>query len=151
MCAVSRAPEATSDVVTIQRLTIATGSDDVGPGTSEAVVRDFDTVSQVALEIARRTGRVTNMNLREVAAITPDEAREVFQALMDDGLLARRGVKRGTHYVLPDPDEPSGLTPADLEPVHAGPADRSPAPLPPSPAPSRSADTPLRRLLRRGR
>lgn len=62
--------------------------------------QDFDGAASKALQIARTTGRVTNTNLREMTAITSGEARDVLQALVRDGVLARRGVRRGTYYVL---------------------------------------------------
>ncbi len=52
---------------------------------------DFDEVAQAALDIARRTGRVTNLALREVVPITPEEARAVLQTLVERGELARLG------------------------------------------------------------
>ena len=58
------------------------------------------------MDIARRTGRVTNMTLREVAGITSDDARDVFADLIERGILARRGVKRGTYYVLAEASDP---------------------------------------------
>lgn len=54
---------------------------------------------EAALEIARNTGRVTNATLREVAEIDQVEARAVLTTLVDEGKLARRGVRRGSHYV----------------------------------------------------
>jgi len=38
--------------------------------------------------------------LRELVPITAGEAREVLQSLVRDGLLASRGVRRGTYYIL---------------------------------------------------
>jgi hypothetical protein len=93
------------DVVEVPRLVIAPGhpgEDGAGPDHGD----DFETVAQVAVDIARRTGRVTNSTLREVAAISAEEAREVFRLLMERGELVRCGVKRGTHYIVPDGDEP---------------------------------------------
>ena len=62
--------------------------------------QDFEMIAQAALDLAGRLGRVTNLALREVAPISPEEAREVFTYLMSRGILHRRGVKRGTYYVL---------------------------------------------------
>lgn len=85
---------------------------------------DRAALGELALDIARRTGRVTNMTLREVASLDSEEARAVFEHLMAEGRLVRRGYKRGTHYVLPEPADSA-----------AEPGDR---------------DSALRRLLRRG-
>lgn len=105
---------------------------------------EFEELAQAAVDIARRTGRVTNMTLREAAAVTPDEAREVLTALVKRRELVRRGAKRGTHYVLP---EPSGDGPVP----EATPAASPPgAPALPTHSGDRSADSALRRLLRRG-
>jgi hypothetical protein len=103
----------------------------------------LEELGQAALDLARRTGRVTNMTLREAASITSDEAREVFQLLLDRGDLVRRGVKRGTHYVLPEPPAVAEETPMPRSPRDT--EDQAP---PPEPLPSETA---LRRLLRRSR
>jgi hypothetical protein len=59
-------------------------------------------LSELALDLARRTGRVTNGGLRElVPGLTSDEARAVLTGLLNRGRLERRGEKRGTHYVIP--------------------------------------------------
>jgi len=101
---------------------------------SASRIADLDTVGEVALDIARRTGRVTNMSLREVIPITAEEAREVFAVLMVEGALARRGVKRGTYYVLGDARDPEALTVTPSETASG----------------RESADSGLRRFLRRG-
>ncbi len=88
--------------------------------------RDFEVVGEVALDIARRTGRVTNMTLREVVPVTSPEARAVLTGLLSRGALERRGSKRGTHYVIPDA---SGTRNSSMSPTESA----------------------LRRLLRRGR
>ncbi len=146
-----RPPLASPDVVAIHRMTISDDSDQVAGPAGSVVARDFDTVARVALDIAWRAGRVTNADLRELVAITSDEAREVFQALMKNGALARRGVRRGTYYVIPEgipqpADADQVVAPAVAEP---GAPRSSPAP---APVPShRSSDTALRRLLHRSR
>jgi hypothetical protein len=124
--------------------------DAVGPRNGPDATADLMAIGEVALDIARRTGRVTNMTLREVVPVTSDDAREVFAFLMAQGALARRGVKRGTHYVLADgggtEDGPSGEPPRP-EPASSG------LPAPPAFArPSEtSSDSALRRLLKRRR
>lgn len=144
----SRDLEPVPDLQMIERLSVVSDSDDPSARTHD---RDFDTVAQVAVDIARRAGRVTNMSLREVAAITSDEAREVFKSLLDEGVLVRRGVKRGTHYVLAE-DGPSDQE-AAVRVVPEPPSSASATP--PTErirTPARSAnETPLRRLLRRNR
>jgi len=82
-------------------------------------------IAEVAIDIARRTGRVSNLTLREAVGISAEEAREIFNELTAKGALVRRGTKRGTHYVLPDATE--------------------------VPSPVRQVDTALRRLLGRSR
>jgi hypothetical protein len=93
-------PQPSPDVVREDQLAVASPGVD-----SRAPIRgpDFDLVAQAALDIARRTGRVTNIALREVVSIESDEAREVFKDLVERGALVRRGVKRGTYYVLAEP------------------------------------------------
>jgi uncharacterized protein DUF6339 len=130
------APQPSPAVVRVETVTLAAPD----KGGREAVARhaqEFDTIAQVALDIAQRTGRVTNMTLREVVPITSDEAREVFAALMDRGALVRRGVKRGTYYVLADASDPEGTS--------------SMVALPETPSAARQDDSALRRLLRRPR
>ena len=144
------------DVVELQPLDIAVPSSQAPESLVEAArVMNFDEVAQAAMDIARRTGRVTNMTLREVVPfITSEEAREVLHVLVQRNELARRGVKRGTHYIIPaelDAIKPTTAAPSD---GRRGPASD---PIPPAPQPSagrprqRAAETALRRLLRRTR
>jgi hypothetical protein len=138
----SALPRVSQGVVAIERMTMS--EDEPVPGSSKSTVTpDFENVAQTALGIARRVGRVTNTNLREIVPITSGEAREVLQTLVSEGLLARRGVRRGTYYVLADsadsvdkawpPQTPTETT--ELSEMDA------------SAATSESA---LRRILRRG-
>lgn len=92
-------PPVSSGVTVIERMTItdeATGS----PASADELNPDFDVATSKALAIARGVGRVTNTSLRELVPITSGEAREVLQSLVRDGLLASRGVRRGTYYIL---------------------------------------------------
>jgi hypothetical protein len=91
---------------------------------------------EIALGIARRTGRVTNVTLREVVAIEADDARRILQDLVARGELRRRGQTKGTYYVLSAEDAAGAETPA---------------PAPGAPPPRPSVPGALRRYLRRGR
>ncbi len=91
-------PPVSAGVIVVERMTISDGD---GAGTStDGVSPDFETAASTALSVARRVGRVTNTSLRELVPITSAEAREVLQSLVRDGLLASRGVRRGTYYIL---------------------------------------------------
>jgi hypothetical protein len=127
----------------IEREVIATAEPSTPAESAPSGSISLEELGQAALDLARRTGRVTNMTLREVAPITSDEAREVFQLLLDRGDLVRRGVKRGTHYVLPEPP-----TVPEETPMPGSPRDTQDQAPPPGPLPSETA---LRRLLRRNR
>jgi hypothetical protein len=70
-------------------------------GSDEELPVEVSELYEIALAIARRTGRVTNVMLREVIPIEPDDARRVLQDLVARGELRRRGQTKGTHYVLP--------------------------------------------------
>lgn len=94
-------PPVSPGVTVIERMTI-TDEDSVGSTAVEEVNPDFDTAASKALSIARGVGRVTNTSLRELVPITSGEARQVLQSLVRDGLLASRGVRRGTYYILSD-------------------------------------------------
>lgn len=94
-------PPVSPGVTVIERMTIADETT-VSPASAEEVNPDFDVATSKALAIARGVGRVTNTSLRELVPITSGEAREVLQSLVRDGLLASRGVRRGTYYVLTD-------------------------------------------------
>lgn len=147
-------PEVTPVPTVVLPAAAAMGDDTNGGGAA----RDLDTICDAALGIARRTGRVTNMTLRETAPISSDQAREVFSLLIRRGALVRRGVKRGTYYVIPDesgtasaPTPPHGSEP----PPSLAPPSRPPPPRPRSPSPPparmRPAEAALRKLLKRGR
>jgi len=94
-------PSVSPGVTVIERMTI-TDEDSVGSTATVEVNPDFDIAASKALSIARGVGRVTNTSLRELVPITSGEAREVLQSLVRDGLLASRGVRRGTYYILSD-------------------------------------------------
>ncbi|MFN8228935.1 MAG: hypothetical protein U0R18_19690 [Mycobacterium sp.] len=93
-------PHVSPGVTAIDRITIPETAGSVG--SAPAASPEFDSVAKTALAIARNAGRVTNTSLRELVPITAGEAREVLKALVQDGLLASRGVRRGTYYVLSD-------------------------------------------------
>jgi hypothetical protein len=99
------APPPSTGVIAIERLSIEY-ADDGSEASGNRDVQTFDTVAGIALDIARRTGQVTNTGLRQMVPITAEEAREVLQSLVADGILARRGVRRGTHYVLVEQSQP---------------------------------------------
>lgn len=94
-------PPVSPGITVIERVTI-TDEDSVGSTAAQEVNPDFDIAASKALSIARGVGRVTNTSLRELVPITSGEAREVLQSLVRDGLLASRGVRRGTYYILSD-------------------------------------------------
>jgi hypothetical protein len=145
-------PESSSDVVSISRMTISSERPDVAwaPEADPHLADDFDTVAEVALDIAQRAGRVTNEELRAVVPISTDEARAVFRALMATGALVRRGVKRGTHYVIPEQgDVADRVIPGPLGPAAPASSGQIQEPAPTPTASDRSTDTALRRLLRR--
>ncbi|MDX1883240.1 DUF6339 family protein [Mycolicibacterium sp. 120270] len=96
----SSSVEPSAGVVRIPRITIGDVAFPPRPPADSMRDQDFDGAAATALQIVRTTGRVTNTNLREMVAITSGEAREVLQALVRDGRLARRGIRRGTYYVL---------------------------------------------------
>lgn len=98
-------PSVSPGVTVIERLTISDEAT-MSPATAEEVNPDFDIATSKALAIARGVGRVTNTSLRELVPITSGEAREVLQSLVRDGLLASRGVRRGTYYILSESASP---------------------------------------------
>lgn len=93
-------PPVNPGVIVVERMTIA--DEDSASAAAEEVNPDFEFAASNALSIASRVGRVTNASLRELLPITSGEAREVLQSLVRDGLLASRGVRRGTYYILND-------------------------------------------------
>jgi hypothetical protein len=152
-------PAASPEVTELPQLEIGVPAVEPPSSLAESAHADnFDDVAQAALDIARQTGRVTNISLREVVPmITAAEARDVLRTLIERGELVRRGVKRGTHYVIPDEETP-GLPVAEPQPTPPKPTP-SPASVPPPapvpryvpPPPRRASETALRRLLRRMR
>lgn len=146
-------PAPSPDVRPLPRLAL-TPPTDTPPATltESAHAVNFDEVAEAALSIAQRTGRVTNTSLREVVpVITSEEARDVFRVLIERGALVRRGVKRGTHYVIPDEMDGTG-SPEVRVAATAAPAPPSPPlAIPPPPRQHRQSETALQRLLRRMR
>ena len=53
-----------------------------------------------ALDFMRQNGAIRSGEYQKLTGIVPDTARRDFDELMDKGLIAVRGVGRGTHYVL---------------------------------------------------
>lgn len=141
----SAAPGPSPSVTPIERLVVARSDGPDGERVTSAASSppDFDSVAEIALDLARRTGNVTNMKLRELTNITSDEARDVFRHLVDKGVLVRRGAKRGTHYVLAD--VPSNAAVATEAESTASPA------RPERPAAGGRPESALGRLLRRRR
>lgn len=91
---VQRAPELSASVEILE-------ANGLSPSSSDEEVNDAE-ASIVAIDIARRTGRVTNSVLREVVpGLDAEGARQVLTRLTEQGRLERRGAKRGTHYVPP--------------------------------------------------
>jgi hypothetical protein len=74
----------------------------------------------------------------------------VFRELMERGQLVRRGVKRGTHYVLPDAQIASSDAAVSPEPERAAREEES-TQIVAAVARGRPSDTALRRLLQRRR
>jgi hypothetical protein len=137
-------PDVSPDVTDVPVLAVAESVTVRGPSAGRHVM-EFEEVARAAIEVARRTGRVTNTTLREVAPITSDEAREIFQYLIGRKELVRRGTKRGTHYVIPEgqPDETDGRLGAPDEHDRRSPVEARTR--------ERSSEAALRHLLRRTR
>lgn len=93
-------PSVSPGVTVVDRITIT--DRDSATTAQHGMNPDFASAASKALSIARAVGRVTNSSLRELVPITSGEAREVLQSLVRDGLLASRGVRRGTYYILTD-------------------------------------------------
>jgi hypothetical protein len=83
--------------------------------------------AEVAISIAEKTGRVTSVTLREALAMRPQDARAVLTALVDLGILARRGVRRGTHYVIASETDTTPEVGSDEGDAEPGPTDSHPA------------------------
>ena len=137
---VVKSVEISDGVERVARAPVLDTPPEAPPEASESAAAELDDLFEVALGIARRTGRVTNSALREVAPIDPVAARRVLQGLVDRGSLARRGQAKGTYYVLPN------------APLHAG-EDKAAQSLAPPGAPAwvPAAEKTLRRFLSRRR
>ena len=142
-------PSPSAGVVAITRLTIPERPDVAwSPPHQADPADDFETVAQAALDIAQRAGRVTNEGLRDIVAISAEEARHVLRTLVARGALVRRGVKRGTHYMIPEQVE---AVPDASPPGTGAEATDSTIQKDIGDSPLRIPDSALRRLLRRGR
>ena len=76
-----------------------------------------DQIGLIAVDLAQRTGRVTNESLRDLLHITSVEARRILQDEVRLGRLEQRGQKRGTYYSLPTDTSVDPGAPVDAEPV----------------------------------
>jgi hypothetical protein len=109
------APDPSSVVTRLAPLVLTPTPAPDSPRVDVRRAEEIEAIGEVALDIARRTGRVTNMALREVASITAAEAREVFGLLVSRGALVRRGTRRGTNYVVPETPASSAAPGGELE------------------------------------
>jgi hypothetical protein len=124
------APTPSDGVETVERAPVAAVASEAGSNGHAITEEDDAELFEVAIDIARRTGKVTNASLRQLSGVEPLVARRVLQRLVDREDLARRGKAKGTYYVLPEvaPDEVSAISTETRQ---------------------ASSDTALRRLLRR--
>ena len=89
-----RSPDEAIVPVTLSDLSRREASSEPDLSTAE------DEAATVALAIAARAGKVTNMMLREASGLDHRGARRVLLTLVDRGLLEQRGERRGSHYVV---------------------------------------------------
>jgi hypothetical protein len=147
------APAPSMEVQVLEKVVIAAPDRQVEdrPVGEQDNMAEFTMVAQAALAIARRTGRVTNATLREAVPISADDARQVLKVLTAEGVLESRGARRGTHYVVPDPDEarPGQAVGHQVEEPADGSEDGQPSLT--ADVARRPVDDALRRLLRRRR
>ena len=54
------------------------------------------------LDFLRREDRITNSKIRTLTGLNYDQAIKFFARATATGVLERRGVAAGTHYVLPE-------------------------------------------------
>lgn len=76
-----------------------------------------DQIGLVAVDLARRTGRVTNESMRDLLNITSVDARRILQNEVRLGRLEQRGQKRGTYYSLPSGQGASPNVAVESEPI----------------------------------
>lgn len=86
---------------------VKTAKGDVLPGDPRPIAippRAIDAVERrgIALALVRDRGRLTSGELARAAYCDPETARLTLGDLTRKGILARRGAKRGAHY-LPGP------------------------------------------------
>ena len=68
--------------------------------------QELTSAQRQALVVARRTGSVTNIGLRDLTGLDPLQARRELHALRDAGLLAMLGERGGAYYVLAPAAQP---------------------------------------------
>jgi len=54
------------------------------------------------LEYIQEMGSITNTKCRELLGIDYDQAIQLFNGLVNDGKIIRKGKAASTHYVLPE-------------------------------------------------
>ena len=111
----------------ITRVDTALGAEATARPSDEERDGAITDLEPTAVMLARSAGRVTNITLREATGLSAPEAREVLMGLVGRGVLARRGVRRGTHYVIADREDASDRS-ARLVPDRWGSSDADPPP-----------------------
>ena len=112
-------------------------TDQAGPSTTDArSVVSWSQAAAVAVDLAARTGQVTNLSLRTLLGIDTQQCRLILQGQVAAGNLVRRGEKRGTYYTL-------AATPAPAASVTGADQPRTVATAP------RNSETVLRQALDR--
>ena len=61
--------------------------------------RGITTRQMLAIKEVKQAGRISNARYQELAGVTRKTAARDLDALVEVGVLERRGEKRGTHYV----------------------------------------------------
>lgn len=71
------------------------------------LIDELDPASRIALDLAKKQGRLKNAQFMAAANISKATATRRLTDLVDRGLLQRHGQKRGTYYTLAETEVPS--------------------------------------------
>jgi predicted HTH transcriptional regulator len=80
-------------------------------------MRELNEQQVQLLQFVQRQGRITRREYEKLADVGSTVAKQDLRALIERGLLARRGAGPGTYYVATESGRPLGNSATDKRPI----------------------------------